>query len=190
MLILKLLAVLAVMSTFSASLASAAEDQKTCEQHLAAISQSEGVPLGVLYAVGLTESGKKGTLHPYALNIEGTTVFTQNRKEALAAFQDARSKGKKLIDLGCMQVNYHYHGKQFASVSQMMEPESNIIYAARFLKALRKSEGSWTAAVARYHASSKVPKEQKRYVCSVVANLVATGFGSWTPQARSLCGRS
>lgn len=179
-----------VTSIFNSSFSWAAEDQKTCEQHLAAISQSEGVPLGVLYAVGLTESGKKGRLHPYALNIEGTTVFTQNRKEALAVFQKARSEGKKLIDLGCMQVNHHYHGKQFASVSEMIEPESNIIYAARLLKSLRLSEGSWTAAVARYHASSKVPKEQKRYVCAVVNNLVATGFGSWTPQARSLCGRS
>ena len=166
----------------------AADDSKICEQYLSAVSKSEGVPLGVLYAVGLTETGKGGRLHPYALNIEGKTVFAKDRKEALATFRKARNEGKKLIDLGCMQVNHHYHGSHFASVSEMLEPKTNIVYAAKFLKALKESEGSWTAAVARYHASPKVPREQRRYICSVATNLVATGFGSWTPQAKTLCG--
>ena len=179
--------VIAIAYISSSTLSRAEDDQKICEQYLPAISRSEGVPLGVLYAVGLTETGKMGRLHPYALNIEGTTVFTKDRREALAAFRKARDKGKKLIDLGCMQINHYYHGSYFASVSEMLEPEKNIVYAAKFLKSLKQSEGSWTAAVARYHASPRVPKEQKRYVCMVAANLVMTGFGSWTPQSKFLC---
>lgn len=164
-------------------------DAKICERYLPAISQAEDVPLGVLYAVGLTETGVKGSLHPYALNVEGRTIITYSQADALKEFHKAKQQGKKLIDLGCMQVNYHYHGENFNSPSEMMEPEKNIVYAARFLKTLRASEGSWAAAVARYHASPRKPAEQKRYICSVIRNLIASDFGGWTPASRAYCRR-
>ena len=73
------------------------------------------------------------------------------------------------------------------SVEQMFEPAANVDYAARFLKELKAREGSWTMAVARYHAGPDNDPAQKRYVCRVIANMVATGFGAWTrPVARVL----
>jgi soluble lytic murein transglycosylase-like protein len=156
---------------------------------LARVSRDEQVPLGVLYAVGLTETGRKGRLHPYALNIEGETVFANSKAEALETFEHARQSGKKLIDLGCMQVNYHYHGKNFASPAEMLVPEKNIVYAAKFLKSLHEKQGSWTMAVALYHASPRNTVAQKRYICSVIRNLVASDFGAWTPEAKAYCGR-
>ena len=42
-------------------------------------------------------------------------------------------------------------------------------------------------AVARYHAGPDNDPAQKRYVCRVIANMVATGFGAWTPQSRAFC---
>jgi soluble lytic murein transglycosylase-like protein len=60
-------------------------------------------------------------------------------------------------------------------------------YAARFLKQLRKREGNWTLAVARYNAGPNNNPAQKKYVCRVIANMVATGFGTWTPKARKFC---
>jgi soluble lytic murein transglycosylase-like protein len=146
-----------------------------------------GVPLGVLYAVGMTETGRKGSLQPFALNIEGRAVFTKSADAALAQFRKARGAGHKLIDLGCMQINHHYHGDQFSSVDEMLDPAKNVDYAARLLKKLRKREGSWTMAVARYHAGPNNNPAQKRYVCAVITNLVASGFGSWTAQSRSFC---
>lgn len=173
----------------SYSLASWADAQSLiCEQQLARTSEAEQVPLAVLYAVGLTESGNKGRLHPYALNIEGRTVFAKDKKDALRHFADARKHGKKLIDLGCMQVNHYYHGKNFAGPSEMLVPDKNVTYAARFLKQLRKEHGSWTMAVARYHASAHNTKAQKRYICSVISNVVRSDFGKWTPEARAFCG--
>lgn len=160
-----------------------------CEQEMAAAAVAEDVPLGVLYAVGLTETGRKGRLHPYALNIEGKTVFATSQREALAEFRRARRKGKTLIDLGCMQINHHYHGDAFASVSEMLEPRQNVRYAARFLRKLKEREGSWSMAVARYHAGPDNDPAQKRYICAVIRNLAATGFGAWTPQARRFCGK-
>ena len=158
-----------------------------CERHMVLAAKAENVPLGVLYAVGLTETGRKGSLHPYALNIEGKAVFAASETEALAAFAKARKRGKKLIDLGCMQINHHYHGDRFRSVSAMLDPEQNVKYAAHFLSRLRRQEGSWTMAVARYHAGPNNNPAQKRYICAVIRNLVATGFGSWTGPARGFC---
>jgi hypothetical protein len=154
---------------------------------MAQAARAEQVPLGVLYAVGMTETGNKGSLHPYALNIAGKTVFTASAEAALVEFGKARRKGIKLIDLGCMQVNHHYHGKNFASPRAMLDPRSNVSYAAKYLRELRQSEGSWTMAVARYHAGPDNNPAQKRYICAVITNLVASGFGAWTPPAKAFC---
>ena len=170
-----------------ANIAAAENPANICEREMVAAATSEQVPLGVLYAVGLTETGRKGSLHPYALNIEGKSIFAASERDALKAFNHARRQGRKLIDLGCMQINHHYHGAEFASVSDMLEPRQNVGYAARFLKELRAREGNWTMAVARYHAGPDNDPAQKRYICAVIRNLVATGFGAWTPQARKFC---
>jgi len=145
------------------------------------------VPLGILYAVGLTETGRKASLQPYALNIEGKAVFAKSRQEALRIFQAAHKQGAKLIDLGCMQINHYYHGKQFDSPQAMLEPAANVAYAAQFLRELYQREGSWTMAVARYHAGPNNNPAQKRYVCRVLQNMVASGFGGWTENSRNFC---
>lgn len=179
-----LLAMAALSSQLSAGIAAT---PNVCEREMIAAAEAEKVPLGVLYAVGLTETGRKGSLHPYALNIEGKSVFAASKDDALAAFAKARRQGRKLIDLGCMQINHHYHGREFDSVEAMLEPRQNVRYAAQFLKELRAREGNWTMAVARYHAGPNNNPAQKRYICAVIRNLVATGFGAWTPGAKKFC---
>ena len=166
---------------------SAAENSLACERFMVKASADENVPLGVLYAVALTETGQKGLLHPFALNIEGRTVLTKLAGEALAEFTKARQDGVKLIDLGCMQINHFYHGHNFPSVAAMLDPALNVSYAARFLRDLRTREGSWTMAVARYHAGPNNNPAQKRYICAVIRNLVTTGFGNWTPASHKFC---
>jgi soluble lytic murein transglycosylase-like protein len=178
---------LALAAWCSAGTFGASKPSNVCEREMIAAARAENVPLGVLYAVGLTETGRKGSLHPYALNIEGKPVFAASRRDALVQFELARRAGKKLIDLGCMQINHHYHGAEFSSVSAMLEPHANVRYAARFLKQLKAREGNWTMAVARYHAGPHNDPAQKRYICAVIRNLVATGFGEWTAGARRFC---
>ena len=180
-------AVVLAQLSCEASAASVSENTGICERYMAAASASEQVPLGVLYAVGLTETGRKGKLHPFALNIEGRTVFADSPAAAMKEFARAREDGVKLIDLGCMQINHHYHGGEFPTVAAMLEPERNVSYAARFLRQLREREGSWTMAVARYHAGPNNNPAQKRYICAVIRNLVVTGFGNWTPASRKFC---
>jgi soluble lytic murein transglycosylase-like protein len=145
------------------------------------------VPLAVLYAVGLTESGQKGSLHPYALNIEGPSYFAATLEEAIQHFEAARKSGAKLIDIGCMQINHYYHSSHFRSINEMFDPAMNVDYAAQFLRDLKAREGTWTLAAARYHAGPNNNPAQKQYVCAVITNMVAAGFGQWTANARTFC---
>ena len=46
-----------------------------------------------------------------------------------------------------------------------------------FCRELKARHETWTMAVARYHAGPNNDPAQKRYVCRVIANMVATGFG-------------
>lgn len=137
--------------------------------------------------MGLAETGRKGSLQPNALNIEGKAVFPASRSAALAAVEEARRSGAKLIDLGCMQINQHYHRSQFRSLGDMLDPKQNVDYAARFLVQLKGRHESWSMAVARYHAGPNNNPAQKQYVCRVIANMVAAGFGKWTDNARAFC---
>jgi hypothetical protein len=158
-----------------------------CEREIIAASHEHGVPVGILYSVGLAETGRKGSLHPYALNIEGRTVFARDLGEALRVFYRARKKGRKLIDVGCMQINHHYHRQEFTGLKAMFDPRENVHYAARFLVDLKRRHKSWTMAVARYHAGPNNDPAQRIYVCRVIRNLVATGYGQWTGQAKKFC---
>jgi soluble lytic murein transglycosylase-like protein len=158
-----------------------------CEKEITVAARKYGVPEGILYSVGLTETGRRGTLQPWSLNIEGRAVYTRSEEEALAAFEQARRGGATLIDLGCMQINHHFHGDQFSSVADMLDPRTNVEYAAKFLSRLHAKHVTWTMAVARYHAGPDNDPAQKKYVCRVISNLVATGYGQWTPGARAFC---
>ena len=178
---------LAAISISSATIATAFSAGNACEAEIIRASARYNVPAGILYAVGLSETGRKGSMHPFALNIEGRTVFAGSRQDALRAFDDARRSGRKLIDLGCMQINHHYHARKFATLGDMLDPARNVDYAARFLAELHQRHGNWSMAVARYHAGPNNDPAQKRYVCRVIANLVATGFGNWTTEARRFC---
>ena len=184
---LALMSVAAVLSISSAAAAPPPPPPKPCEKEMMRAAKQHGIPLGMLYAVGLTETGRAGSLQPYALNVEGRASYGLDLRQALSLFEAARKAGAKLIDLGCMQINHHFHAEQFGSVEEMFDPSKNVDYAARFLKQLYAREGTWTMAVARYNAGPNNNPAQKRYVCRVISNMVATGFGEWTPDARAFC---
>ena len=158
-----------------------------CEREMTRAAALHGVPLNVLYSVGLTETGRRGELSPYDMNVDGQAVHSASLAEAMARFTQAKQRGAKFIDIGCMQINHRFHGAEFRSLSEMFDPARNVEYAATFLKALKAQEGSWTLAVARYNAGPANPAAERTYVCSVIRNMIASGFGGWTANARALC---
>jgi soluble lytic murein transglycosylase-like protein len=178
------LSALALAASTSSAKASAVG---LCEREIQSAAAKYDIPEGILYSVGLTETGRRGSLYPYALNIEGKPFFPPSEDAALEQFATARQAGAKLIDVGCMQINQYFHGENFASVQAMFDPHANVEYAAKFLRDLHDRHDTWTMAVARYHAGPNNNPEQKIYVCRVIANLVATGYGKWTPNAATFC---
>ena len=177
----------ALLAICASSFAGAHAGSLACEREMTRAAARTGVPLNVLYSVGLTETGSRGELDPYDMNVDGQAVHSAGLAEAMARFAQAKGRGAKLIDIGCMQINHYWHAADFSSLGDMFDPARNVEYAASFLKALRAQEGSWTLAVARYNAGPSNPAAEKTYVCAVIRNMVASGFGRWTPSARALC---
>ena len=180
--------VISAIASFNPGAPANAAEAQVCEREMLRAAQANDIPINVLYAVGLTETGHKGTLNPFDMNVDGRTVSSASLNEALEKFAAEKARGAQMIDIGCMQINHHWHASDFHSLTEMFDPARNVRYAANFLKELRAREGTWTLAVARYNAGPDNDPAQKRYVCAVIRNMVASGMGQWTPNARAFCG--
>lgn len=136
-----------------------------CEAMAARVGAAAGLPAGLLPAISRIESGRRvgKTVRawPWTLNHAGKGLYFETRAEALAYLKETVAEGPRNIDVGCMQVNNYWHGKNFPSVEAMLDPETNIRYAVRFLKELYEREGSWEEAVKHYHSPD--PDRGARY---------------------------
>lgn len=186
----RLLAAVILVAMSASGAAAAPRDLKlgVCEAEIARASAKFGVPLPILYAVGLTESGGNGTLQPLLVATKTVSYVGKSVPDAIRKFNEIRTTaGTELIDLGCLQANYYWHKAEFRSLEEMFDPRANVEQAARFLSELYKRHKSWVMAAARYNAGPKNTPAQQRYVCNVMRNLVRSGFGAWTPQAKAFC---
>lgn len=75
---------------------------------------------------------------------------------------EIRKLDVRSVDIGLMQINWKFHGRHFDSMAELFEPDANIDYAARHLKALLEEHGDLEQAVAHYH--SNTPEFQARYL--------------------------
>ncbi len=71
-------------------------------------AQASGIPEVLLLAIALCESGRGRQPWPWTLNVAGTPYFFLTRKAALQALQHLQSQHFDLVDVGLMQVNWHY----------------------------------------------------------------------------------
>ena len=178
----------ALLCSFDVSAAPAAPAlSASCEGEIAGAAHRYDIPLAVFYAVGLNETGVRGRLQPFAMNVDGRAVISSTLAEALEGFRKAKAGGARMIDVGCMQINHHYHAARFRSLEAMFDPAQNVDYAAHFLRELKERERSWTMAVARYNAGPNNNPAQMIYVCGVLRRMVASGFGAWTESAKKFC---
>jgi hypothetical protein len=131
-------------------------------------AQSTGVPVEVLMAISLTETGRKHEGRfgpwPWTLNIAGKGFWLDSRAAALERAQASLQAGQRSFDVGCFQVNYRWHGEAFASLSEMIEPEANARYAAEFLRSLYMESGDWTVAAGHYHSRTQVHADRYRKI--------------------------
>jgi len=136
-----------------------------CDQAAAQAAAESGVPVTVLRAISLTETGrpKDGALRPWpwTVNMEGAGVWFDTPDEAKAYVARHHERGARSYDVGCFQLNYRWHGGAFASIEAMFDPLANARYAARFLAELYAETGDWSRAAGAYH--SRTPRYANRY---------------------------
>ncbi len=129
-------------------------------------ARQTGVPLQVMLALTLTETGRRrdGVLQPWpwALNEGGKGHWFPAKNEALAFLSDAVDRGVGNIDVGCFQLNYRWHGAAFDSLDQMIEPGANALYAARLVARHAAGRGDWVAAAGAYHSAT--PDKAETYL--------------------------
>lgn len=120
-------------------------------------SEKTGVPLPILKALTLAETGRElpGATYepwPWAVHSQNRGHWFATEAKALTFVKDLQASGEKNIDIGCFQLNVYWHREQFLSVEQMINPETNAIYAAEFLVKLFSETGTWRAAAGAYHS--------------------------------------
>ncbi|PVA09691.1 transglycosylase [Pelagivirga sediminicola] len=84
--------------------------------------------------------------------MEGVGKWFNSRDEALKYVEEKYHAGSRSFDVGCFQINYKWHGGNFASLFDMFDPNANALYAARFLETLYIEKGDWLDAAAAYHS--------------------------------------
>jgi hypothetical protein len=144
-----------------------------CLAHILRAQDRYGIPDNLLLGIGLQEAGvSRGgglTVWPWAVNAAGEGRIFDNRAAALAWVRDRQAAGVRSIDVGCMQINLHWHPQAFADLEQGFDPAVNVDYAARFLLGLYAETGSWTRAAGAYH--SRTPDRAEIYLTSLRRNV-------------------
>jgi hypothetical protein len=151
-----------------------------CRTAAAVFEQSSGLPRGLLLAIGQVESGRADPLTgradpwPWTTNRAGEGHYFTSAADAVAWVTAQQAAGSQSIDVGCFQVNLHYHPSAFASLAEAFDPAANARYADAFLTRLHDQTSDWTSAVALYHSAD--PFEGQRYSSRVMQAWSAGGI--------------
>ena len=149
-------------------LTASSNDIFECQIYTEKYSKIYRLPNKLLTSISLVESGiiEGNTINswPWALNVNGKSKYFDNKKDTLSFLKESLKKNRN-IDIGCMQINYKFHGHNFKTLDHILNPEENVKYAAQFLKKLFKRHKSWNEAISRYHSSE--PARKKRYLTKV-----------------------
>ena len=163
----------------AAALPETAGDMQVCRKAAAAAEQEQGLPPGLLLAIGQQESGRwdagSGSVQPwpYAANAAGEGRLFPSRTDAIGYVADRLRSGIQSIDVGCFQINLHHHPTAFSTLEEAFDPDANARYAAHFLKGLYAGTGSWEAAVGRYHSAT--PALGDSYKAAVLSRWAGRG---------------
>ncbi|MGH6659998.1 MAG: transglycosylase SLT domain-containing protein, partial [Rhodospirillales bacterium] len=146
--------------------------QTICAEQTAAMERQTGIPRHLLTAISLAESGRwsganrANVAWPWTVTAEGRGRFFDSREEAQAEVEILLTQGVRNIDVGCMQVNLHYHGGAFESLQEAFDPHANTAYAATYLKAMYQTTGNWMQAAGYYHSTT--PERNGPYMQKVL----------------------
>lgn len=156
---------LGIIFTLWAFWPGAAAGETACLDAAAKAETQYKIPDKLLQAITLVETGRSedGDLvaWPWTTNLNATGRYFDSKNEALRFVRNNIRDGESSIDVGCFQINTKWHGAQFASIDDMIDPEAAAEYAAKFLLGLKEEYGDWNTAAAKYH--SRTPVFSNRY---------------------------
>lgn len=133
---------------------------EVCAGNARAAERLLSLPESLLLAIQRVESGRwnadLGSIVPWPWTImaENKGRFLPSKRAAVHEVARLRARGARNIDVGCMQINLHYHGGAFESVEQALDPAFNVAYGAKFLTGLQDRHGDWPTAIAHYHSAT------------------------------------
>ena len=118
------------------------------------VAKSYQVPADILYAMALAESGTQyggdQIPWPWALNIDGQSVFCESQQEAVRRVHQAIGN-QQSVDIGLMQVNWRWHKQRFTTIDESLVPVRNLSAGAVILYEQFEQTNDWWEAVGRYH---------------------------------------
>jgi hypothetical protein len=146
-----------------------AEEALVSKALIEEVAQEWGVPAVVLETVCLVESD----LRPYVVNVQGKSYAFQTGAEACVFVKRVLARGISNVDVGCMQINWRWHGHTVESLEALFDPRACLVYGAKMLKTLFQERGGWLQSMLCYH--SKAGGAQERYFEKVKRALLRTG---------------
>ena len=159
---------------FSVSAASAVhalpfpEFRQFCLRATQAAETSRALPADLLTAISYAEAGKWDPEEqaiiawPWTVTSGSDGRFFPDKQSAIEYVRNLQNQGIRNIDVGCLQVNLHYHPDAFADLEAAFDPATNALYAAQFLEQLHADNNSWTEAIRRYHSANRSRGEPYR----------------------------
>ncbi len=129
-----------------------------CDQAARNAAQETGVPADILLALTRAETGRAGETGlepwPWAVNQAGQGYWFDSKAEAEQFVEAQLDLGYTNLDIGCFQLNLHWHAENFAALPDMFDPAENAGYAARFLLQKYQETGDWVQAAGAYHSGT------------------------------------
>ena len=147
------------------------DDSSICIELTQLAERTRRFPKGLLYAIARIESGRQVRVDatpapwPWTVTVGGEGRYYDSKAEAVKAVEQLQRDGRSNIDVGCMQVNLHHHGRAFSSIAEAIDPVNNVAYATEYLVVLYKRYNNWEEAIKYYHSSD--PSKHNYYLARV-----------------------
>jgi hypothetical protein len=166
----------------------AAEQSDLCAAALRVADRRYHLPPALLVSIARAESGRPITSFtdirpwPWTIDADGSGLFLDSKAAAIAWLRQ-QALHHSFVDVGCMQVDLHYHPDAFNTLEEALDPIANADYAARLLLDLYRGEagGSWDIAVGLYHSHTSLLAAEYRDRVALIGADVLHGILKGVP---------